>query len=292
MIAAVWGLMLGAGVVLAASPWLWPTRAGGVRRFRRSPLHPLEPLRVALAQAGLTRLSPAGVVVVSFVVGIAAGSLVLALAPVAVLAAAAALAATAAPFAVILGRARSRRREMRAVWPDAIDHLVAGIRSGTPLGEALCELGESGPAPLRPAFAGFTADFRGTGQLMIALDELKERMADPVADRVIETMRLAREVGGSELPAVLRALAAHLRADAAIRSEVEGRQTWVVSAARLGVAAPWLVLLLLAARPEGVRAYNSPLGAVVLLLGFGVTVVAYRIMLALGRLPAERRWFA
>lgn len=292
MIAAVWGLILGAGVVLAVSPWLSPRRASGVRRVRRDPPRPLRPLRESLAQAGLTRLSPAVVIVVSFVIGVAAGAVVLALAPVAVLAAAAALAATATPFAVIAGRARSRRREVRAVWPDAIDHLVGALRSGAPLGEALCELAESGPLPLRPAFAGFAADFRTTTQLVVALDELKDRMADPVADRVIETMRLAREVGGSELPAVLRALAAHLRADAAIRSEVEARQMWVVSAARLGVAAPWLVLLLLAARPEAVHAYNSPLGAVVLLLGFVVTVVAYRIMLALGRLPAERRWFA
>ena len=49
---------------------------------------------------------------------------------------------------------------------------------------------------------------------------------------------------------------------------------------------------LLAARPEAVRAYNSPLGVTVLAVGFVVTVIAYRIMLAMGRLPEERRWFA
>ena len=91
---------------------------------------------------------------------------------------------------------------------------------------------------------------------------------------------------------MLRSLAAFMRADSAVRSEVEARQTWVVSAARLGVAAPWLVLLLLAARPEAVRAYNSPAGVILLVVGLVVTVVAYRIMLAIGRLPDERRWFA
>ena len=291
MIAALWGLLLGVGVLLIASAWLWPRRKtrADERRRRRGPL---DPLAVRLAQAGLARVSPAAFVVVSIVVGIALGVLVIAITPVVALAAAAALAATAAPFALVAARARSRRRAMRAVWPDAIDHLVAGLRSGLPLGDALGALGESGPAPLRAAFLEFADDFRATGQLSLALDELKNRLADPVADRVVETVRVARDVGGTELPAVLRSLAAHLRADGAIRSEVEARQTWVVSAARLGVAAPWVVLLLLAARPEAVRAYNSPLGVAVLGAGLVVTVIAYRVMIALGRLPEERRWFA
>jgi tight adherence protein B len=217
---------------------------------------------------------------------------VLALVPVVALAAAAGFAVAALPFAAIAARARARRRAMRAVWPDAVDHLVAGLRSGQALPDALVALGESGPVPLRAAFVSFASDLGATGQLMLALDALKQRLADPVADRVIETLRVAREVGGAELPAVLRALAAHLRSDAALRSEVEARQSWVVSAARLGVAAPWLVLLLLAARPEAVRAYNSPAGVTLLVVGFAVTVVAYRIMIAVGRLPEERRWFA
>jgi tight adherence protein B len=125
-----------------------------------------------------------------------------------------------------------------------------------------------------------------------ALDELKQTLADPVGDRVVETLRLAREVGGTELPAVLRSLAAALRADAAVRAEAEARQSWVVIAARLGVAAPWVVLLLIASRPEAAAAYNSPGGLLLVAGGLAVTVVAYRLMLALGRLPEERRWFA
>lgn len=284
----LWGAVLGVGLALGISPWLWPARERSAGRRR----DPLQPLRERLAQAGFAGRSPAAVIVVSVVLGVAAGFLVLGLVPVVVLAAVAALAAAAAPFAAIVARARARRRAMRAVWPDAIDQLVAALRSGAPLGDAMCALGDGGPIPLRPAFADFAGDYRATASLVIALDELKVRLSDPIADRVIETVRVAREVGGGELPSVLRALAAHLRADAAIRSEVEARQTWAVSAARLGVAAPWLVLLLLASRPEAAQAYNSPVGAAVLATGAVVTIVAYRIMLAIGRLSAERRLFA
>jgi tight adherence protein B len=289
MIAAAWGIVLGVGLVLVASPWLWPTAVESVRTHRRGPLVRLGEL---VNQAGLGRVSTATVVAVSVALGLAAAALVVAVVPVVALAAAAGLAVGALPVAVVAARARARRRAMRTVWPDAVDHLVAGLRSGQALPDALVALGESGPSPLRAAFVSFASDLGATGQLAIALDALKQRLADPVADRVIETLRVAREVGGTELPAVLRALAAHLRADAALRSEVEARQSWVVSAARLGVAAPWLVLLLLAARPEAVRAYNSPGGVTLLVVGFVITVVAYRIMIAVGRLPEERRWFA
>lgn len=120
---------------------------------------------------------------------------------------------------------------------------------------------------------------------------MKERLGDPIADRILETLRMSREVGGNELPTVLRALAAHLRQEAAIRGEVEARQSWVMNAARLGAAAPWVILALLATRPEAAAAYNTSTGIAVIVGGLVVTVIAYRLMIALARLPEERRWF-
>ena len=137
----------------------------------------------------------------------------------------------------------------------------------------------------------FEADYRATGNFGVCLDRLKARLADPVADRILETLRMSREVGGSELIRVLRNLSSYLRQEAAIRSEVEARQSWVMNAARLGVAAPWIVLLLLATRPEAAIAYKTAAGGLLILGGFVVSVFAYRLMLAIGRLPEERRWF-
>ena len=76
------------------------------------------------------------------------------------------------------------------------------------------------------------------------------------------------------------------------RAEAAARRSWVVVAARLGLAAPWVVLGLLATRPEAAAAYNTPEGALVVAGCLGASVVAYRIMLRLGRLPEPRRWFA
>ena len=45
-------------------------------------------------------------------------------------------------------------------------------------------------------------------------------------------------------------------------------------------------------RPEGASAYASPEGVVLVLAGAVVSVVAFRIMLRIGRLSEPRRWFA
>jgi tight adherence protein B len=281
----VLGLMLGVGVLLAASPLLWPAR--GATTAPRAPGR----MRERLVQAGLERVPIGAFLLVSVVVGAGLAAAALALVPVVAVGAVAAVAGLALPTLLVLARARRRRRAARVVWPDVVDHLVSAVRSGLALPDAVVTLARTGPPDARAAFGAFERDYRVTGDFALCLDRLKERLADPVADRIVETLRMAREVGGGELTLVLRNLATYLRQDAAVRSEVEARQSWVVVAARLGLAAPWIVLLLLATRPEAAAAYDSPTGALVVVVGAAVTVAAYRIMLAVGRLPEERRWF-
>ncbi len=145
------------------------------------------------------------------------------------------------------------------------------------------------PTELRAAFGEFAEDYRATGRFTDCLDRLKERLADPVGDRLVEALRLAREVGGSDLGRLLRTLSSFLREDARTRGELETRQSWTVNGARLAVAAPWLILGLLATRPTAVAAYARPAGALVLAVGAVASLVAYRVMLRIGRLPEEQR---
>ena len=80
-----------------------------------------------------------------------------------------------------------------------------------------------------------------------------------------------------------------LREDMRTRGELEARQSWTVNGAKVAVAAPWLVLALLSTRPQAAAAYATTTGAVILLVGAVVSVIAYRLMLRLGRLPEEER---
>jgi tight adherence protein B len=283
------GCALGLGLLLAVSPFLWPAGARSSKGSRRFRLMTAWQQRIALA--GLSSVSVPGLVVVSLVLGLVAGAISLALVPVGALAVATGLVVALAPAAIVNWRAAAHRRANRILWPDLVDHLVSAVRSGLALPDSVVTLAHSGPEHTRAAFVAFEREYRATANFGACLDSAKARLADPVADRILETLRMSREVGGSELTTVLRNLSTYLRQETAIRTEVEARQSWVLNAARLGIAAPWVILLLLATRPEAAAAYNTAAGAVLIAAGAGVTLLAYRVMVALGRLPQERRWF-
>ncbi|NMR20832.1 type II secretion system F family protein [Cellulomonas fimi] len=278
------GLLLGAGVFCV---W-WSCWTPGQQRVRRRSGWS-DRTQDLLVQAGAPGVTSRGLVATS--AGLALVVLVVgsALTRSPAIAACFAVMAALGPVTLVRSRARRRRTALRDVWPEVVDHLGSGVRAGLSLPEALGQLGERGPAELRDAFRGFAVDYRATGRFSESLDALKARLADPVADRIIEALRLTRDVGGTDLGRLLRTLSAFLRDDARTRGELEARQSWTVNAARLAVAAPWIVLALLATRPEAADAFNTVAGGVVLAAGGASSVVAYRLMVRIGRLPEEAR---
>lgn len=276
------GLTAGVGLLLV---WLALTGPPPKPRTRRTDGR----LRDLLDRAGLAGTSVSGVLTVCGVTGLVAFVLVLVLSRVVPVALVFGLLAGYLPVAVLAGRARRRQRDLAEVWPEAVDNLASAVRAGLSLPEALGQLGERGPEPLRGAFTVFASDYLVTGRFGESLDRLKLRLSDPVGDRVVEGLRIAREVGGGELGGLLRNLSTYLREDARTRAELESRQAWTVNGARLAVAAPWLVLLMLCFQRDVVARYASPAGVLVLAAGAGLCVLAYRLMVRIGRLPAERR---
>ncbi|WP_435199491.1 type II secretion system F family protein [Janibacter sp. GS2] len=280
------GALLGAGLFLI---W-WSTWPQEPTRAREPQEHRLlRQLRDELAQAGYRGIGPVGLLAACVIAFLLVFVTVTAVTTVPSIALCFAVMAGWVPVAVVRMRARSRRAHLRELWPDVVDNVTSAVRAGLALPEALAQLSVRGPDELRPAFRDFAGDYRTTGRFNDCLDRLKDRLADPVGDRLVESLRIAREVGGSDLGSLLRTLSTFLREDARTRSELETRQSWTVNAARLAVAAPWIVLALLSTRPESVQAYNSAAGAAVLAVGAAATVLAYRLMVRIGRLPEEER---
>ncbi|MDX6256768.1 MAG: tight adherence protein [Frankiales bacterium] len=278
------GLMFGIGLLL-----VW--RAATVKTVARVHKEPRWRVELAdlIAQAGIESVSPGQVLAASAGLGLVSflTTFVVSLSPT--IALCFATFGAWSPLALLRWRQRQRGSELRDVWPEIVDNLASAVRAGLSLPEAIAQIGVRGPEVLRPPFVRFGEDYRTSGRFDESIDRLKATLADPVGDRIIESVRMAREVGGSDLGRLLRTLSSFLREDARTRAELETRQGWTVNAARLALAAPWLMLGLLALRPEAVRAYNSASGALILLVGGVLSLAAYRIMLRIARLPVEHR---
>jgi tight adherence protein B len=283
-VGAILGLLFGIGALLI---WRSGPRAPA-RRQRTSP-SVNERVTELLTQAGYTGVRPQQLYAVSAVLAVIVFVVVAGISRTATIGIAFAGFAGYSPFALVRHRRRLRSTELRELWPDVVDNLASAVRAGMALPEAVAQIAVRGPAQLRPAFRGFAEDYRATGRFNDCLDRLKTSLADPTGDRIVESMRVAREVGGTDLGRLLRTLSQFLREDVRTRAELETRQGWTVGAARLALAAPWIILGMLALRPETVVAYDSAVGVVILFGGGAVSFLAYRVMLRIAALPVEER---
>jgi tight adherence protein B len=281
-VGALIGLGVGSGLLLMWSAFFLPRR---VRRTSSAGGR----TTALLASAGLSSVSATGIWALCLTLGLVTAVVIQIVSNTPPVAVAFGLMAAYLPLGLVRSRARRRLREFAQVWPEAVDNLASAVRAGLSLPDALAGLGVRGPEPLRSAFDRFAVDYQVTGRFNESLDRLKDTLADPVGDRVVEGLRIAREVGGGQLGRLLRNLSGYLRDEARTRSEMESRQAWTINGARLAVAAPWAVLLFMSLQGEVIRRYATPTGAVILAFGAGLCAVAYRLMMRIGRLPTERR---
>ena len=260
--------------ILVVSPGRW--RQGSVRRW----------------------LNECGLGSVSFgVIGVGVSALVLLivgvvtlLVPIPIVAPLAGIAAVAIPLAVLDSSRSRRRRAATAVWPNVIDAIRMALRAGLPVHDAVRAAHSHVPAEWRETWAESTVNASAGTPIHLVLRDLRRELADPIGDRLCETIETSLEVGGTELPFVLDELARSVRAEQLIRRDAVARQSWVKHAARLGSAAPWIVVVMLATRADASEAFSSAAGAALLVACAGATVVAFAVMSALGRLPDPPRW--
>jgi tight adherence protein B len=210
--------------------------------------------------------------------------------PIPVVAPLAGVAAVAVPLAVLDSARSRRRRSAIAAWPNVIDAIRMALRAGLPVHDAVRAAHSHVPAEWRNAWAESTMNASVGTPLNHVLRDLRRELADPVGDRLCETIETSLDVGGTELPLVLDELARSVRAEQLIRRDAVARQSWVKHAARLGSAAPWIVVVMLATRADAREAFSSAAGASLLVACAGATVVAFAVMSALGRLPDPPRW--
>ena len=259
------------------------------------PLRPPKPpqpsaRQVWLVQAG-TRLTPAQFYAGSAAVGLAALLLFAAVAPTPVIALVPAIGVGALPWAYFARQRSQRLFAVQQAWPDALRELISLISAGMSLERALNELARVGPGPIREAFARFPALSRALGPVA-ALEVIKEELAHPTSDRVIEVLVLAQRRGGQVLTAVLEELIEATTDDLNTQEEIKTGALEGKINGRIVFALPWALLLLLTAVSDPYQSfYRSPAGQVVVGLAVPWSLLGLWLVGKLSRVRVERRVF-
>jgi tight adherence protein B len=184
-----------------------------------------------------------------------------------------------------------RKSAIHGACPEMIDILISGVQSGLSLNESLAGLAQRGPDVFKDDFQRFTENLYRDGNFNNALIEVKETIAHPSFDQIVEALLIARELGGAELLTILRLLGKFIREDLSLRREIEVKQNWIMNSAHLSAAAPWILLLLLSTQPSTSQSFSTPAGLFILGAGLGITAIAYLWMNSLSRLPDPNRIF-
>ena len=274
---------LATGLVLGVSPLRRLGQGHGPRRAAGR-------WQLWLDQAG-ARLSPRQFVTGSIAVGLAALLVLGALTRTPGVALMPAVALGCLPGAFFARQRAARLRAVQLAWPDALRQLSSSIAAGLSLERALSELADVGPAPVRAAFARFPVLSRALGPVA-ALEVVKEELAHPTSDRVIEVLILAQRRGGQVLLTILEELIEATTDDLNTQEEIKTNALEGKINARIVFALPWFVLLLLVARPGPFQDfYRSPGGLVIVVVAAVWSLVGLWLVSRLARLRGELRVF-
>ena len=124
----------------------------------------------------------------------------------------------------------------------------------------------------------------------VALAQVRAELADPVSDHVIEAFEAAHERGNRVAVEVLESVAEQVTRDVQLREEIITGQTEIRSEAVFAVILPFVLLgLLVSSNDAFARFYSRPIGWFVIAFGAGLAAVGWKLITALGRIPADPR---
>ncbi len=260
-------------------------------KFRAKSHRPKADATVWLGQAG-SSLTPIQFWVGSALIGGTALVVVTAFAGSLVVAVVPAVAVAIIPRTVLAKHRVERAARLRNAWPDGLSDIVASVASGASINQAVEMLSRQGPEPLREALGRYPSLSRMLGA-GAALEVLRDELADPTTDRVIEVLLIANERGGAIVKDILEDLARATTRDVRLAEEIHTEGLEMRINARSVVVLPWAVLVLLCIRPGPFRDfYATSAGVVVVLIGALMCALGMLIVGKLGRVESETRVFA
>ena len=198
------------------------------------------------------------------------------------------VAGCSAVFALRASRESKRKVKQQEAWPAFVDGFASALTSGLGRVEALEVAISRCPVILKPGFETVSTALQRK-RAQDALSTLKDSFESASVDEFAELMIINERLGGAGTALVLKTHAQRCRDKSAADAMARSKTTSTLTIAKLGVTAPWVLLLLLISRPESAESFETPAGLSILLGGLATCVVAYRLIVLLGRMPSEVR---
>lgn len=147
---------------------------------------------------------------------------------------------SALPHMVIGYLIKKRLKDFTRVFPDAIELLVRGLRSGLPVGETLGVVAKEMPGPVGEEFKMVTEKIKIGKTMEDALQETADRMGTAEFQFFVITLAIQRETGGN-LAETLANLADVLRKRAQMKLKIRAMSSESKASAYIVGSLPFFV---------------------------------------------------
>ncbi|MFC4291742.1 type II secretion system F family protein [Sphingorhabdus arenilitoris] len=171
---------------------------------------------------------------------VVAGLIIVKGAPVALGAAVGLLMALGVPHMVIGFLINKRLNNFTSSFPDAIELLVRGLKSGLPVGETLMVVAKEIPGPVGEEFKLVTEKIKIGKPMEDALQETADRLGTPEFQFFVITLAIQRETGGN-LAETLANLADVLRKRAQMKLKIRAMSSESKASAYIVGSLPFFV---------------------------------------------------
>jgi tight adherence protein B len=204
-------------------------------------ISPMASLRARIERTGLN-LTPDKYVVGCIAITLVVGLAVKLLHKPSILAVLAALVmGLVIPHLVISYLATKRIKKFLLLFPDAIDFIVRGLRSGLPVTESMNMVGAEMEAPINKIFASMGESVRLGVPVEKALGDMSKKLGSTEFNFFVTSIILQRETGGN-LSEILSNLSDVLRKRFMMRMKIKAMSSEAKASAMIVGALPFIVI--------------------------------------------------
>jgi tight adherence protein B len=190
----------------------------------------------------------------------------------------------------VIKRERQNLRREQA-WPQFEETYISGLQSGISISDTFSFVNDFELPELRGPLKALVQDLDRGKPLVAALSGFQATVKLEQADLFVAIVSLAFRSGGQSLVQALSHHAQVVRIELASRGDIRARRNAILAVAKLGLLAPWILLLVLSASEQTRKAFMAIEGQFLLFAGFGVSFIAYRLVVAAGRASSFKRIF-
>ncbi|MEY4452147.1 MAG: hypothetical protein RLZZ380_1268 [Actinomycetota bacterium] len=186
-------------------------------------------------------------------------------------------------------RLRRKRQRLSSAWPKFEELYISALESGVSIPEAFRFSQDFGLGDLKPAIDELVAQLDRGERVQVSLRAFGKTLKLGFADLFVEIVDLAHRTGSQNLISALKEHAFEVRQEVVATGEVASRTSAILTVAKLGLLSPWVLLAVLCFNERNRESFNSGSGGFLLVGGFAISFIAFRLVVMAGqKKPAPR----